>query len=135
MGLPRYSYLFLLLFSFLLNPVISQVIDTIENRDRINVELTNSTPTVDEVSIDSNVAANLTTNLPIILINTNGVEIPDEPKIYGTMGIIDNGLGNMNNQYDPPNDFNGTSELKLGGRVLKCSQRNPMVLKQGMPWR
>ncbi len=116
MGLPRYSYLFLLLFSFLLNPVISQVINTIENRDRINVELTNSTPTVDEVSIDSNVAANLTTNLPIIIINTNGVEIPDEPKIYGTMGIIDNGLGNMNNQYDPPNDFNGMIGIEIRGQ-------------------
>ena len=114
MGLPR--YLFLLLFSFLLNPVISQVIDTIENRDRINVELTISTPTVDEVSIDSNVAANLTTNLPIILINTNGVEIPDEPKIYGTMGIIDNGLGNMNNQYDQPNDFNGIIGIEIRGQ-------------------
>jgi len=52
----------------------------------------------------------LTTNLPIIIINTNGVDIPDEPKITANMGIIDNGQGNMNNQYDPPNDYDGLLE-------------------------
>jgi hypothetical protein len=37
-------------------------------------------------------------NLPIIIIDTNGQEIPDEPKIPAHLGIIFNGDGN--NNYD-----------------------------------
>lgn len=58
----------------------------------------------------------LTTNLPIIIINTNGVEIPDEPKITANMGIIDNGYGNINNQFDQPNDYNGFVGIEIRGQ-------------------
>ncbi len=58
----------------------------------------------------------LTSNLPIIIINTNGVEIPDEPKITGSMGIIDNGPDSTNNQYDPPNDYNGYIGIEVRGQ-------------------
>ena len=40
-------------------------------------------------------------NLPIIIINTNGKAIPDEPKIDATIGIIDNGPGKENKIADP----------------------------------
>ena len=39
-------------------------------------------------------------NLPIILIDTYGVEIPDEPRIPASMGIINNESG-VNYIYDP----------------------------------
>ena len=71
---------------------------------------------IDDVLRLSNDSAGLTTNLPIIIINTNGVEIPDEPKITGNMGIIYNGLGNMNNQYDPPNDYDGFVGIEIRGQ-------------------
>jgi hypothetical protein len=46
-------------------------------------------------------------NLPIVVINTYGVEIPDEPKIDAEMGIINNGPGALNYLQDPFNEFYG----------------------------
>ncbi len=54
-------------------------------------------------------------NLPIVIINTDGFGIPDEPKIPATMGIIDNGLGNVNLPTDPFNDFQGNIGIELRG--------------------
>ena len=42
-----------------------------------------------------------TTNLPIILINTGGNTIENEPKVKATMSIIDNGPGITNSIDDP----------------------------------
>ena len=71
---------------------------------------------IDDVIRVSDGNTGLTSNLPIILINTNGVEIPDEPKIDGYMSIIDNGPSNMNNQYDPPNDYDGYIGIEIRGQ-------------------
>ena len=71
---------------------------------------------LDDVLRISDGTAGLTSNLPIVIINTNGVEIPDEPKITGTMGIIDNGPGNMNNEYDPPNNYDGLIGIEIRGQ-------------------
>ena len=45
-------------------------------------------------------------NLPIIIINTIGDSIDDEPKIMVEMGIIENAIG-LNNVNDPLNHFEG----------------------------
>lgn len=54
-------------------------------------------------------------NLPIIIIDTHGASIPDEPKVDADMGIIDNGPGQRNNVNDPFNDFNGKIGIELRG--------------------
>lgn len=54
-------------------------------------------------------------NLPIVIINTNGAGIPDEPKIPATMGIINRGGGARNNVSDPFNDYNGKIGIELRG--------------------
>ncbi len=54
-------------------------------------------------------------NLPIIVIDTQGAAIVDEPKISATMGIIDNGPGTSNNLTDPFNDFEGTIGIEIRG--------------------
>ncbi len=54
-------------------------------------------------------------NLPIIVINTHGQTIPDEPKIDADMGIIYNGVGLRNNLTDPFNNFNGKIGIELRG--------------------
>ncbi|MEY3425428.1 MAG: hypothetical protein RL679_786 [Bacteroidota bacterium] len=56
-----------------------------------------------------------TSNLPIVLLNTEGVAIPDEPKIDGTMGIIDNGPGIVNNVNDSFNAFYGQIAIERRG--------------------
>ncbi|MCF8365995.1 MAG: CotH kinase family protein [Bacteroidales bacterium] len=58
----------------------------------------------------------LTSNLPIVVINTYGQEIPDEPKITAHMGIVDNGPGMMNNQNDPFNDYDGYVGIEVRGQ-------------------
>jgi hypothetical protein len=55
-------------------------------------------------------------NLPIVVIDTRGVEIPNEPKIEATMGIIDNGSGNRNNLTDPFNGYNGKIGIEIRGQ-------------------
>ncbi len=54
-------------------------------------------------------------NLPIIKIDTDGKAIPDEPKINATMGIIDNGPGNVNHIDDPFNDYDGNIGIEIRG--------------------
>lgn len=62
-------------------------------------------------------------NLPIIIINTNGVEIPDDPKITASMGIINNPGGVRNNITDPFNEYNGAIGIEVRGQ---SSQMFPM---------
>jgi len=58
----------------------------------------------------------LETNLPIIIIDTYGQEIPDEPKINAEMGIIFNGPGEMNHQSDPFNNYDGFVGIEMRGQ-------------------
>ncbi len=71
---------------------------------------------VDDVIRSSVLNDYLISNLPIVIINTEGVEIPDEPKITGHMGIIDNGPGNINKQIDPFNNYDGMIGIELRGQ-------------------
>ncbi len=54
-------------------------------------------------------------NLPIVIINTNGQTIPDEPKITADMGVIYNGSGQRNNITDPYNVYNGKIGIEIRG--------------------
>ncbi len=54
-------------------------------------------------------------NLPIAIIQTNGQTIPDEPGITADMGIIFNGVGQLNYLSDPVNDYNGKIFIELRG--------------------
>lgn len=54
-------------------------------------------------------------NLPLVLINTNGQGIVNNPKITAEMGIINNGIGIRNYAIDPFNDFDGLIGIELRG--------------------
>jgi hypothetical protein len=54
-------------------------------------------------------------NLPIIVIDTHGQVIPNEPKIEADMGIIYNGPGNRNFITDPYNHYNGQIGIEIRG--------------------
>ena len=62
-------------------------------------------------------------NLPVIVINTNGQGIPDEPKITADMGIIDNGPGKKNNITDSFTQYKGKIGIEVRGQ---SSQMFPM---------
>ena len=54
-------------------------------------------------------------NLPIVVINTHGQFIHDDPKIMAHMGIIDNGPGERNNITDPFNGYDGLIGIERRG--------------------
>jgi hypothetical protein len=54
-------------------------------------------------------------SLPIVVINTGGQAILDEPKITANMGIIYNGPGLTNNITDPFNHYNGKIGIERRG--------------------
>jgi len=54
-------------------------------------------------------------NLPIIVINTSGQLIVDEPKITASMGIIDNDPGMRNMVTDPFNNYDGKIGIEVRG--------------------
>lgn len=55
------------------------------------------------------------TNLPLVVINTNSQTISDDPKIICDMGIIYNGTGVMNHLTDPFNNYKGKIAMELRG--------------------
>ncbi len=64
-------------------------------------------------------------NLPIVIINTGGAQIANEPPINATMGIINHGLGNLNSVTDIPNDFNGNITIESRGAYSQSLPQKP----------
>lgn len=54
-------------------------------------------------------------NFPIVVIDTQGRTIVDEPKITATMGIIDNGPGLLNSINDSFNNYDGFIGIEYRG--------------------
>lgn len=61
-------------------------------------------------------------NLPIVVLNTLGQTIKDDPKITCDMGIIYNGVGVRNNITDAFNNYNGKIAIEIRGST---SQQYP----------
>ncbi|MBT7481277.1 MAG: CotH kinase family protein [Flavobacteriales bacterium] len=70
-----------------------------------------------------------TSNLPIVVINTNGQTIVDDPRIVCDMGIIDNGFGVMNSISDPFNDYNGKISIEYRGSSSQSFPKKPYALE------
>ena len=54
-------------------------------------------------------------NLPLLMINTLGRDIPNEPKMTAQMGIVDNGPGERNHIGDSFNDYDGAIGIEIRG--------------------
>lgn len=68
-------------------------------------------------------------DIPIIIINTAGQHIPDEPKITASMGIINNGYGNFNHLDDSFNDYNGYIGIELRGSSSQTFPKKPYAIE------
>ena len=55
------------------------------------------------------------TLLPLVVINTGGAEIPNEPRITAQMKLVNNGPGAYNGLDDPGNDYDGQISIELRG--------------------
>ena len=67
-------------------------------------------------------------NIPIIVIDTFGEEIPDDPRIPAYMGIIDNPDG-LNHIDDPFNDYDGMITIELRGNSSQWNDKRPYRLE------
>ena len=54
-------------------------------------------------------------DLPVVVIDTDGRSIPDEPKIDAWMGVIDNGPGRRNSLGDPYDGSEGPIAIEIRG--------------------
>jgi hypothetical protein len=68
-------------------------------------------------------------NLPIIIIDTRGQTIKDEPKITADMGIIYNGDGVRNNINDPFNHYHGPIGIEFRGNVTQSFPKKPYLIE------
>jgi hypothetical protein len=69
-----------------------------------------------EFKSDSTFEVNyLASKLPIVIIETNGQEIPDEPRITAQMGIVYNGEERFNRNWDVPNEYDGLISIERRG--------------------
>ncbi len=54
-------------------------------------------------------------NIPLMIINTSGQAIPDEPRIIAQMGLINNGIGISNHPEDTWNEYDGNISIETRG--------------------
>jgi CotH kinase protein/Secretion system C-terminal sorting domain len=68
-------------------------------------------------------------NLPIIIINTNNQTIMDETRIIADMGIIYNGPGSLNTITDQPNNYNGKVSMEYRGESSQSFPKRSLTLE------
>lgn len=59
----------------------------------------------------------VSSNLPVVVIDTDGQEIEYEPKITSRMGIVNNPGGQRNSVSGPFNEYNGIIGIELRGQT------------------
>lgn len=67
----------------------------------------------------------LSSNLPIVVINSGSNTIVDEPKVMADMGIIYNGVGIRNYMTDPSNNYNGKIGIEYRGSSSQGFPKKP----------
>lgn len=68
-------------------------------------------------------------NLPIVVISTNGISIDVDTKIPADMGIIANGAGNRNHLSDPFNEYNGKIGIEYRGNYSLSLPQKPYSIE------
>ena len=68
-------------------------------------------------------------NLPVIIINTNEQAIIDDPRIIADMGIIYNGKGKRNYITDSFNNYNGKISIEIRGFVSQAFRKKSYGLE------
>lgn len=68
-------------------------------------------------------------NLPIVVIETNGIEIPYDEKANVDMGIIYNGEGQLNSINDPFNEYTGKIGIEYRGNYSLGLPQKPYSIE------
>lgn len=75
------------------------------------------------VVLNAQTSTTLDTDLPLVMINTRGGVIVNDPKITADLSIVYNGLGKRNKNTDVANEYNGKAGIELRGQ---SSQGQPL---------
>jgi len=75
----------------------------------------------------------VSSNLPIVVINTNNQPIVDEPKIKAFMGVINNGEGERNRLADPYTDYSGFIAIEIRGQSSQMFPKKSYLLETQTP--
>ena len=67
--------------------------------------------------------------LPLLIIDTNGQSIPDEPKIDASMKVISNNSGLVNHPDDTPNEYDGLIGIEIRGASSAGYPQKPYSLE------
>lgn len=67
--------------------------------------------------------------LPLFLIDTNGEEIQDEPKIDASLQIIYNGVGELNSLTDDPTEYDGLIGIEIRGATSSGYPQKPYLFE------
>jgi hypothetical protein len=81
--------------------------------------------TAELIGSDTQYGEFVSSNLPIIHINSDGQTIPDEPKITGSMKIINNGPGMLNHPEDAGTDYDGYIGVEIRGAYSSTFPQKP----------
>jgi len=104
--------------SYLSSATSQNDIFTYSIRDATNntlgVEVNVSIENVD-VTLNAVVENNFSSNLPLVIIDTGDKEIPDEPKIKGTMAIIEPDSSTGRSSLDLTPQYRGYMEIEIRG--------------------
>jgi subtilisin-like proprotein convertase family protein len=68
-------------------------------------------------------------DLPIVVINTNGQNIDNDPKIMADMGIVYNGAGVRNHVTDPKNAYDGKIGIEIRGNYSASLPQKPYAIE------
>jgi len=77
---------------------------------------------IEDIFLDSS-------NLPIVIINTFGQEIVDDPRIVAHMGIIDNGPEQRNFLTDSYNNYDGQISIEIRGSSTQMFPKKQYALE------
>ncbi len=70
----------------------------------------------------------MSTDLPLVMLNTHGQTILDGPRIFANMKVIDNGTGMLNHSTDPGNVYDGTIDISIRGASSASYPQKSYVL-------
>jgi hypothetical protein len=72
-------------------------------------------------------------DLPIVIIDAHGQNVPNEPKITADMGIIDNGPGLRNGVEDPENGYRGKIGIEIRGSTSQSYPKKNYAFETRKP--
>jgi hypothetical protein len=78
-------------------------------------------------------SSGLTSNLPIVLIDTRGQGIPSDRKITADMGVVDNGPGARNAEDDPFGGFAGLIGIETRGSTSQSYPKKQYAFETRNP--